>query len=81
MLGERKAALHYTEKALAVAPKDPGALFNAAKTESQLGEPLTALEYLEKALAPGYSKYYAKDDPVFEGLRNNVEFQRLVEER
>ena len=81
MLDEKEAALRFTEKALSAAPKDPGVLFNAAKAESQLGDPLKALGHLGKALAAGYSRYYAKDDPVFEGLRNNAEFQRLVGKR
>jgi len=79
MLQEKVAAERYTDQALAVAPKDPAVSFNAAKADSQLGESKKALEHLADALAGGYSRYYAKDDPVFDGLQSNGNFRRLVE--
>jgi serine/threonine protein kinase/tetratricopeptide (TPR) repeat protein len=78
MLQERNVSLHYLNEALLVAPRNPEVLFNAAKAENQLGDSQKALDYLKKAVAKGYSRYYAKDDPVFAKLSKDPRFQKLV---
>ena len=77
---ERDSALYYSRQALAVASSNNEVLFNVAKTETILGDNEQALNYLAKAIANGYSKYYAKDDPVFGDLRLDPRFSRLVGE-
>jgi len=80
MIKEREPALRYLNQALGIASGDNNVLFNAAKTENALGNSDKALQYLGRAIASGYSKYYAKDDPVFESLRQDPGFRRLVGE-
>jgi serine/threonine protein kinase/Tfp pilus assembly protein PilF len=77
-LQEKDPALRSINEALAADPENQEVLFNAAKVESQLGDSPKALEYLQKALAKGYSKYWAKDDPAFNGLTGDAKFQKLV---
>jgi serine/threonine-protein kinase len=79
MLQEKAAALRSMNQALGAGGDNPEILFNAAKTENQLGEKGKALEYLQKAIASGYSKFFARDDPEFGGMRGDERFRRVVE--
>jgi serine/threonine-protein kinase len=78
MVQERESALSYLNQSLKAGSNNNEVVFNAAKTENQLGNTDQSLQYLEKAIAAGYSKYYAKDDPVFGNVRGDERFQGLV---
>jgi serine/threonine-protein kinase len=78
MLGERKAAVDYLERALRIDPKRPDLLLNAAIAYQQLGETNSALDYLEKTVAAGLPAESLRDMPNFDSLRDNSRFKKLV---
>jgi adenylate cyclase len=68
-----------TEKALAMAPDDFSALYNAACFHSLAGEPEPALDLLERALAKGGGfPDWLRHDTDFDPLREHPRFQALL---
>ena len=78
MVGERKEAVEFLDRALTIAPKDGFVRFRAAIALNQLGETERALESLEQARAAGFSMTLVLATPNFAGLWQYPRFQRLV---
>jgi eukaryotic-like serine/threonine-protein kinase len=82
MLGRRKEALEYLEKALQFTEqKDPEVLFEAAMVHNQFGETAQALEWLEKAREAGFSSTTISDAPALDNLHGNSQFQEILSGR
>jgi tetratricopeptide (TPR) repeat protein len=79
MLGEKKEAMAKIDLALSMAPKDPDVRYRAALVNNHFGEKRLALRWLNSALAAGFSPMLVRDWPDFDALRNDPEFQRLME--
>ena len=95
-LGDKAAALTLAERAMALVPieKDaldgPGAIEILARVASQMGEPDRAIAALQKLLSiPGegplaenmpLTPALLRLDPMFDPLRNDPRFQKLVED-
>jgi len=66
--------------AVALRPNDTNVLYNAACTYGILNKKQEALDSLKKALACGYGNIeWVKQDPDLLLLRDDPEFQKLVE--
>lgn len=81
MRQEKAAATGNLNRALAIAPRDPELLFNAAVAYSQMGEDDRALVALKKALEAGYSANLVRDTPMFGKLRQNPRFRDILGEK
>ena len=77
MLGQKRPALEYLERAQGLAPGSPDILFNAAVVRNQLGEPEKAMDALEQAIAAGFPVSTLRDIPNFDNLRGNPRFRQL----
>ncbi len=78
-LDEKDAARRELQQALALATPGASLLYTAALVHLQLGETDQALSTLEKSLAAGLRPARLRDDPSFDGLRDNSRFQRLLQ--
>ena len=81
MLGDRKSALSYLQRALEAAPSDSEIMFRAAVIYNHFNETDQATSYLKKAADAGYSRAIIRDSPDFEGLQRNPQFKALVGNR
>jgi serine/threonine-protein kinase len=79
MLGEKKEAVAKVDLALSIAPKDPDLQYRAALVHNHFGEVQLTLKWLNSALAAGFSPMTVRDAPDFDALRNDPEFQRLIQ--
>lgn len=77
-LGDKPNALAHLSQSLALGRGDKDLLFNAAVVYNDLGETGDALEWLQKAFTAGYSASIVRDSPEFDNLRNNPQFQQLL---
>jgi adenylate cyclase len=67
-------------QAIDLSPGDPVMLYNCTCFYSRLGEIDRALGALRQAIAAGYSNVeWAKQDPDLNPLRDNPDFQTLME--
>jgi serine/threonine protein kinase/Flp pilus assembly protein TadD len=72
-------SIRHLQTAVALRPGDPNTLYNAACTYGVLGKRADTLETLKKAFAAGYgNRNWAANDPDFNCLRDDPEFQKLV---
>ncbi|HEU4401300.1 MAG TPA: tetratricopeptide repeat protein, partial [Candidatus Polarisedimenticolia bacterium] len=77
--GDYEEALKHLEKALQVSPKDEKIHYVLASTLALRGERQEALKHLKDAIdLNATNRIYAGNDPDFEPLREDEEFQNLV---
>ncbi len=81
MLGERKPAADYLQRALAQAPRDADVQFKAALIHAQYGDTEKTLYWLQRAIAAGTSITTVRDDPMFTALRQDRRFQQLLQKK
>ncbi|MGA8531754.1 MAG: tetratricopeptide repeat protein [Acidobacteriaceae bacterium] len=77
-LGDKTDALSHLAQSIELGRGDKDLLFNAAVVYNDLGETGDALEWLQKAFTAGYSASIVRDSPEFNNLRNNPQFQQLL---
>jgi adenylate cyclase len=77
--GRKEEGRRLTQRALAMAPDDFSALYNAACFHALAGEPEPALDLLERALAKGGGfPDWLRHDTDFDSLRSHPRFQALL---
>ena len=81
MVGDRKAAFSYLERALTLAPADGEVLFRAAVVYNHFNQTDQTIAYLSKATKVGYSPAIIRDSPDFTGLQQNLQFKGLLSGR
>jgi adenylate cyclase len=79
-LGDSERAREWMDRALEIDPDDRLALYNAACTWSQIGEPDRALDYLERwaKVAAPETREWLKQDPDINPLRGEARYKELV---
>ena len=79
-LGDSERAREWMGRALEIDPDDRLALYNAACTWSQIGEPDRALDYLERwaKVAAPETREWLKQDPDINPLRGEPRYKALV---
>jgi eukaryotic-like serine/threonine-protein kinase len=78
MIGKKQEALNHLANALALRRAEPEYFSIAAVIYNQLGERTTALAQLKKAVNLGWSAAEIESEVEFDNLRQEREFQRLV---
>ena len=78
-IGRTKEALAWAAKALALDSEDSAVLYNLACLYAVLHRTTEALNCLRKVVRSGWRKEWIKNDPDLDSLRDNPEFQRLLE--
>jgi Flp pilus assembly protein TadD len=78
MIGKKQEALNHLANALALRRAEPEYFSIAAVIYNQLGERATALAQLKKAVNLGWSAAEIESEVEFDNLRQEREFQRLV---
>jgi len=72
-------AVEFLDRALQVNPRDEKAHYVMASTRAQRGERDHAIKHLQEAIAlNATNRYYAQNDPDFESLRGEDDFENLV---
>jgi len=80
-LNRKDEALRECAQAIELSPGDPVMLYNCTCFYSRLGELERSLDALRQAIAAGYSNVeWAKQDPDLNRLRDNPQFQTLIED-
>lgn len=79
MLREKDPALSFLRRALALAPNNSDFLFKAAEIYNQFGMSEQAFAALEHSLKQGYSRFFARDHPIFGNLKTDPRFRKLVD--
>ena len=68
------------DRAVTIAPNEPGLLYNAACAYSNLGRADDALDHLERAVRAGYShKAWLEHDSDFDSIRDQARFKAILE--
>jgi tetratricopeptide (TPR) repeat protein len=81
-IGRADEAVRECATALELTPGDPLMLYNVACLYSRLGEIRRAIEALQQAVAAGYWNYgWMKHDPDLDPIRNEPEFEQLLQGR
>ncbi|MEO7504345.1 MAG: tetratricopeptide repeat protein [Sphingomicrobium sp.] len=80
-LGDTERAKEWMNRALEVDPDDRLALYNAACTWSQIGDPDRAMDYLERwaKVAAPETREWIKHDPDIHPLRGEPRYTKLIE--
>ena len=74
-----EAAVEYLDRALQLNPRDEKAHYVMASTRAQRGEREHAIRHLQEAIALNVTnRSYAQNDPDFEPLRGEDDFENLV---
>ena len=72
-------SIRHLQTAVALRPRDPNTLYNAACTYGVLGKKAEAIETLKKAFGAGYgNRDWAAKDSDLDCLHDDPEFQKLV---
>ena len=80
LLGDRKKALEWAGRALAVDPEDPGVLYNVACVYALGGQSDEALNCLEKSVQNGFGhKAWIENDSDFDSIRGDPRFGSLLQ--
>jgi len=78
-LGQREKAIAEGTNALESSPGDSVMLYNGACLYSRLGETRRAVDTLRQAIAAGVTNFgWMKNDPDFDPIRDDPEFQALM---
>ena len=77
MLGQSAPALEYMKRAMALGPRRPDLLLNAAIAYEQLGQHEQALDALETSVAAGLDPAQLQQLPNFDTLRDLPRFHKL----
>ena len=77
--GEKKKALQWANRAMAIDPEEPAILYNVACVYSIAGEVEAAISYLEQAVNAGFGyREWLENDSDLDALRENSRFQALI---
>jgi serine/threonine protein kinase/tetratricopeptide (TPR) repeat protein len=79
MLREKDPAIAFLRRALALAPDNSDSLFKAAEIYNQFGMTEPAFAALQDSLKQGYSRFFARGHPIFENLKADPRFRKLVD--
>jgi eukaryotic-like serine/threonine-protein kinase len=79
MLREKDPAIAFLRRALALTPDNSDFLFKAAEIYNQFGMTEPAFAALQDSITQGYSKFFARDHPIFGNLKTDPRFRKLVE--
>lgn len=78
--GEKKKALQWANRAMAIDPEEPAILYNVACVYSIAGEIEAAVSYLEQAVNAGFGyREWLENDSDLDALRENSRFQKLID--
>lgn len=77
--GDDALALQYIRRARSIDQKDVSLAYNSAIVNTLGGRIDDAMKDLQEAVKNGYPIGQIKDDPDFQGLASNPEFQKLVQ--
>ena len=78
-LGDQDKAQEWNERAMHMAPRDPGTLYNAACLFSLMGDPDHCFECFERALEHGFSnRAWLENDPDLEPVRSDPRYRELL---
>ena len=79
LLGQRKRALEWAERAFVLGPDDDGVLYNLTCVYSRAGEPDKALDCLERAVQGGFTAgEWIEHDSDLDPVRETERFKALV---
>jgi serine/threonine-protein kinase len=78
--GDPAKGMQFIRQARSIDNKDLELLFTQATVESLANKPNDAIRTLREALSKGYPVYVIKDNPDFEKLGANPEFQSLLKQ-
>ena len=79
MLREKDPAIAFLRRALALAPGNSDFLFKAAEIYNQFGMTEPAFTALQDSIKQGYSRFFARDHPIFGNLKSDPRFRKLVD--
>jgi serine/threonine protein kinase/Flp pilus assembly protein TadD len=78
MISERETALDYLDEATRLAPKHTKNLYRAALTHLVIGNTKQSLTFLERYFESGGSPRHVSQDPAFDEIRKQPEYQQLA---
>jgi serine/threonine-protein kinase len=81
MLREKGPAIAFLRRALALAPDNSDFLFKAAEIYNQFGMTEPAFAALQHSIKQGYSRFFARDHPIFGNLKVDPRFRKLVDDQ
>jgi tetratricopeptide (TPR) repeat protein len=80
MLGERKTAQDYLDRALVLASADADMRLRAALVYITFGDRDRSIRWLEKAVAAGLPQSQIRGSPGFDTLASDARFRRLIQQ-
>jgi serine/threonine protein kinase/tetratricopeptide (TPR) repeat protein len=81
MLREKDPAIAFLRRALALAPDNSDFLFKAAEIYNQFGMTEPAFAALQDSIKQGYSRFFARDHPIFGNLKTDPRFRKLIDDQ